>query len=612
MSDWSYEQSPKTCKQCHKSECQIKFLLEKINLLEDIINTSKIIEQVNMSLYNNLADVGTQTGSFVESSDLEYNGQYDMESIDQYDMESIALSPESINTNPPPSQSHYNVSVSPVSSFVDEDIDLHLEKAILDIKNVINELENSDKTNCMRPLAIIDNQPFAKFSVDTLTKELNFTHMFQNRNVVYYGSFPYKYQGGEHRAQNVPPGSYISSICSYLDVILPDYEYNSVLISYYKDGTKFIPAHSDCEECIEDESDILTVSLGATRTLKITNSMTGEEVRTDDLKHGELTAMTKLSQQHYKHEILPNPTCTQERVSLTFRLIKPVVPQRNTRVIEHDNNASGYVPFDTFFPGASSPVSSKNSMAELLDNLYSDDEMEKNHQSSGSEPPAHYTYTPPSPSPQPPQSGPHGNRQRLFKKRFEKETPPNDVSTVFISSSMFRHLDEKLLSSSSQRTKVFFYPGANSVQMSQRLFSDNHFKNLNKEKVKKVVLLTGTNYVDSLDLNTVSFNSATKDIELFVEKLWAEFISAKICILNILPRAVASKNCITQELNQFIENMCCRHGLLFINTENENNLFTLNNNRKEKYFGQGHDNVHLNKLGIARLGKHLKYVTHLC
>ena len=302
----------------------------------------------------------------------------------------------------------------------------------------------ADTKNCMRPIAIIDNQPFAKFSVDTLTKELNFTHMFQNRDVVYYGSFPYKYQGGEHRAQNVPPGSYISSICSYLDVILPDDEYNSVLISYYKDGTKFIPAHSDCEECIEDESDILTVSLGAARTLKITNTMTGEEVRTVDLKHGELTAMTKLSQQHFKHEILPNPTCTQKRVSLTFRLTKPVVPQRNTRATEHDNNASGYVPFDTFFPGASSPVSSKNSMAELLDNLYSDGEMENDQQAPESEPPPH--STPPYPSPPPPQSGLHGNRQRSFKNRFKKETPPNDVSTVYISSSMFRHLDEKLLS----------------------------------------------------------------------------------------------------------------------------------------------------------------------
>ena len=157
-----------------------------------------------MSLYNNLADVGTQTESFVESSDVEYNGQYDMESI--------ALSQESITTIPPPSQSRYNVSVSPVSSVVDEDLDLDLENAIRDIKNAIYELENADTTNCMRPIAIIDNQPFAKFSVDTLIKELNFTHMFQNRDVVYYGSFPYKYQGGEHRAQNVTPGSYISSI----------------------------------------------------------------------------------------------------------------------------------------------------------------------------------------------------------------------------------------------------------------------------------------------------------------------------------------------------------------------------------------------------------------
>ena len=52
---------------------------------------------------------------------------------------------------------------------------------------------------------------------------------------------------------------------------------------------------------------------------------------------------------------------------------------------------------------------------------------------------------------------------------------------------------------------------------------------------------------------------------------------------------------------------------MFIDTELENKLFTDNmHRRKNKFFGVGHDNVHLNKSGVARLARHLKYATHRC
>ena len=88
---------------------------------------------------------------------------------------------------------------------------------------------------------------------------------------------------------------------------------------------------------------------------------------------------------------------------------------------------------------------------------------------------------------------------------------------------------------------------------------------------------------------------------------------AQFYFLNILPRNVTWKNNIVMELNGVIREICRAHGFMFIDTELENKLFTDNmHRRKNKFFGVGHDNVHLNKSGVARLARHLKYATHRC
>ena len=63
---------------------------------------------------------------------------------------------------------------------------------------------------------------------------------------------------------------------------------------------------------------------------------------------------------------------------------------------------------------------------------------------------------------------------------------------------MFRFLDAKKLNSDRQNAHIFFYPGADATQMYDRLISDPKYKVLNIQSVQKVVVLTGSNNVDSI------------------------------------------------------------------------------------------------------------------
>ena len=88
----------------------------------------------------------------------------------------------------------------------------------------------------------------------------------------------------------------MACISSYLDVILQAYEYNSALVNNYRSGEDNIPLHSDDEDSIEDDSFIITISLGATRVLQIRSIGSNDVVESLQLKHGDVYTMSKASQ----------------------------------------------------------------------------------------------------------------------------------------------------------------------------------------------------------------------------------------------------------------------------------------------------------------------------
>ena len=98
----------------------------------------------------------------------------------------------------------------------------------------------------------------------------------------------------------------------------------NTMITLYEDGKAHIPPHSDNEESIKPDSDIITVSIGATRTVIFQNIVGPlKEQQKFELSHGSVHSMTANSQCAWEHSIPPSltPTCGP-RLSLTLRKLR--------------------------------------------------------------------------------------------------------------------------------------------------------------------------------------------------------------------------------------------------------------------------------------------------
>lgn len=136
--------------------------------------------------------------------------------------------------------------------------------------------------------------------------------------------------------------------------------------------------------------------------------------------------------------------------------------------------------------------------------------------------------------------------------------------------------------------------------------------------MEKFIVLTGTNNIDGIvsDSTGVCFQRTTGEITALLSHLHSMAPKATINIVNVLPRNNYERNVAISQLNNFLYNLSCQYGELnFINTELNRCLFsTVDGFRRNFYFkpsyGKITDNVHLNRNGIARLAKHLKYIAH--
>ncbi|KAL5253072.1 hypothetical protein ACHWQZ_G015734 [Mnemiopsis leidyi] len=295
-----------------------------------------------------------------------------------------------------------------------------------------------------------------------------------------------------------------------------------------------------------------------------------------ELKHGSILVMSKQSQKYFQHELLANPDNTDSRVSVTFRRIRNPKHRSDSNndpadVLETEPPACGYVPYEMNKPfpiRQQRPAENKGQRMK-----------------------------------------PKNSPQKNMYQTLSADKP----DTLFISSSMFRNLNENMMSSSKHTAKVLFYPGANSYEMLQRLLKDDEFYTLDKSAIKQIFVLTGSNYIESLASGNLPFENATSGVNSLCFKLWETFVNAKISMINILPRADRCRNSYVMKLNDYIKKLCQSHGLSFVDTEFKNRLFSeFNGSRKQQYFKSGYfDDVHLNTKGIARLGRHLKYLAHI-
>ena len=438
----------------------------------------------------------------------------------------------------------------------------------------------------LQPYSLIPGHPFSEFDVNTLDQEISYSHDVNNRKIKFYGAVPYEYSGVVHQPCNVPKDCYLLTIIDKIKVLFPHFNFNSVLINKYVDGNDFIPMHSDNEKCIKQSSDILTVSLGETRTINFQpiNRTHAAEV-SESLQHGDVFIMSAYSQNLFKHGI-PQNSSTSMRISLTFRDLTH--PQLNNS----SQKLSNLISIGETLPDENllNPLTDFRSLSAA------DTEFQNMHEQPT-------TVT---------------------------ETPINKIDTIYISSSMFADLDHTKLSSSNHSAAVFFYRGATARGLLHKLQNDPYFNNIDANNIKQIFLLCGTNDIDNIlnvqrsnhsnvnidlkNYDEYKLEKTTHDIYNLVDFLHSRHIMAKINILNILPRASISRNTVINHLNHYLMNLCTQMECLsLINTEFNVNLFSsYDGYRKNAYFKTlGSDNVHLNKAGIVRLGKHLKYLSHL-
>ena len=548
----------------------------------------------------------------------------------------------------------------------------------------------------------VDHSPFHLFDMSELDATTHGYKKIGSRLVAYYGVYPYNYSSTEHPPRSFEENCYLMHVLSYVRIVLPGIQFNSAMIHKYEDGESFMPHHSDNEDCIENGSVIVGISLGDTRLMEFKNKNTGVTTNVQ-LMHGDVVTMSKASQSFFTHSIRTDPE-TSTRISITLRQIKPMSdhhdPHNTTpklcgnsaRPDELTNGAcdgyqahdaeihvDGFQPFPTLPPLPPPPFrydypnvplirtepspQVHNFQRNNMDNLTQNGQNSHQPQRRGWEPPS--SQKPPNwnnPRWQPhkqqtsewlPSSfRPHQPQlpQRSMPSRFvpePKKTKPshslnplkftpsmlhpsrqqsvnvNAVKSkeeiVFISSSMFSDLDPEKLSTEEINAHVFFYRGADSYKMIERMRRDVELQKLPSQySISKVFLMTGTNNVYPVCNNVQSMRDACSSLAQTIDYVKLLFPTAVLSLINILPRASNNRMRVIDGLNNHINSLVAKDNtgrLKFIDTYLLR-LFTFNDGKRKDYlFKCNHkndnDNVHLCSKGIAKLGKHLKYLAHI-
>ena len=141
------------------------------------------------------------------------------------------------------------------------------------------------------------------------------------RKTTYFGQVPYNYGRFSHPAATYPSSEHFDKIFAQLQLIDADITPSNYtcLCTLYPDGGACIPLHSDNERSIEPGSTIYTVSFGAPRDLRLSNTVGPLKEHFVTLKHGSVYAMSQESQDTWRHGIDRDPTVHTPRLSLTFR-----------------------------------------------------------------------------------------------------------------------------------------------------------------------------------------------------------------------------------------------------------------------------------------------------
>ena len=143
--------------------------------------------------------------------------------------------------------------------------------------------------------------------------------IMQPRLVGWAGEVAYRYSG-----QTLEPRPFTNTVRALTDRVneFARAHFNHVLLNRYRDGRDNMGMHADDEPELGPEPVVATLSLGATRRLTLVPRRPRDgERRALELPSGSLLVMRGACQRQFRHGIPREPRVTEERVSLTFRLI---------------------------------------------------------------------------------------------------------------------------------------------------------------------------------------------------------------------------------------------------------------------------------------------------
>ena len=107
-------------------------------------------------------------------------------------------------------------------------------------------------------------------------------------------------------------------------------KFDTALLNLYRSGGDVIGWHSDDEGVYSRGSAIASVSLGASRDFAICPKKSAyrpvvTKGHNIPLRHGTLLVMGGSMQEHWKHSVPERKKCTEPRVNITFRRLRPAL-----------------------------------------------------------------------------------------------------------------------------------------------------------------------------------------------------------------------------------------------------------------------------------------------
>ncbi|RYV02419.1 2OG-Fe(II) oxygenase [Shewanella sp. OPT22] len=192
--------------------------------------------------------------------------------------------------------------------------------------------ESNEQANCNLPITLCRNY-LSKSKIDLLIKESE-CYDFSSPQIQVYGKQHYIPREQVWYADEgcdmlyskllVPANPwpyYLNRLRHQLNTEFSQ-NCNGALVNRYRNGKDSMGWHSDDEPEISIGTDVISISLGASRGFVIKHKETGEK-ESFLLKSGDLLIMHFPMQQEWLHSVPKRQQIETERLNLTFRTITP-------------------------------------------------------------------------------------------------------------------------------------------------------------------------------------------------------------------------------------------------------------------------------------------------